>query len=219
MPELRCTPPLSPRVDVPRHGARLRVLAEHVVVVGRAGAFIDRSAAPWTWSVNRPAPISQLAPSAALPRVLFHQGAEDVGHRFVDRAGLVVVGQPRRNWVTPWVSSWPITSSEREPGEDLAVAVAEDHLRRPRRRSRSGSVVHGRLERQPGASIESRAKPLEEAVGVTEAVVGLVSGSDRRRPVRPSLRTSCREAARRPWRRRRVRSGGPGWGSRSPGVS
>ena len=36
---------------------------------------------------------------------------EDVGHRLVDRARLEVVERSEVNSVTPWVSSWPTTSS------------------------------------------------------------------------------------------------------------
>ena len=68
--------------------------------------------------------------------------------------------------MTPWVSSWPTTSSA------AAKPVAVDHLlRRPRTRSvrarpRRVAVAHGRVQRQPLPSRLSRPKRGEEVVGV-----------------------------------------------------
>ena len=71
------------------HGGRLRILAEHVVVVGGPGA---------SWNARpSPEPVREqaLADQPAglrrrlLPDVLLDERPEDIGHRFVQRAGLV----------------------------------------------------------------------------------------------------------------------------------
>ena len=74
--------------------------------------------------------MSQLASAADWPfDVLLHQGAEDVRHGLVQRAGLVAVrqaGGELGDAVRQFVAD--DAQGLGEPLEDLAVAVAEDHL-------------------------------------------------------------------------------------------
>ena len=114
-----------------------------------------------------------------LPDILLHQGAEDVGHGFVDGAGLVPVGQPGRV-LGDAVGQFMADHAERpgEAFEDFAVAVAEDHLLAVPER-----VVVELAEMDRGVEGQSPAVdgiPAEDvgvqAVRVAQAVVGLVSG-------------------------------------------
>ena len=181
-----CTPPLSSvGVDValmcagcgslPSTGRRRRCRAPSSSAAPRRGTPAARCRRR---SASRPG--RRVWPSC----VLLDQRAEDVGDRLVERAGLaLVVEAGRRTAVTPWVSSWPMTSSEmREAVEQLAVAVAEDHLAAvPEGVVVVAAVVHDAEQRQALRRRSSRA----------------------RRPARRTSRSRrARRTPRRPRRRR-----------------
>jgi hypothetical protein len=179
--------------DVALHGRRLRVLAQHVVVVrgprrlhrpqrdaldaGREQACADQ-------------PVGLLR--ALSERALLDQGSQHVGHRLVEGAGLAevaevgrVLGQAVRQFVGDDVDR------DGEVEEDLAVTVAEDHLFAvPEGVPVLLVVVDGRVQRQSGAvdgaasvggeqfegGAEARVRPVDG--GVLDGLLTLAAGSD-----------------------------------------
>lgn len=133
---------------------RLRVLAEDVVVVRRArGLHRAQGGARDAWGEQARADQPVGLGGGLAERVLLDEGAEDVRHGLVERARLAEVRQVRRvlgDAVAELVADDVDRDGEVE--EDLAVAVAEHHLFAvPEGVVVVALVVHGRVQRQPGA--------------------------------------------------------------------
>ena len=115
MPELMWTPPLSlVGVDVVVHVRRLRILAEHRIVVGRAGRLHRAQRDALHVRGEQPGadqPVGLGPPSGSSAYCLTSE-PKTSEIDLVQRARLAVVDQLASSSVTPWVSSWPITSSE-----------------------------------------------------------------------------------------------------------
>ena len=120
-------------VDV--HAAAVRRRDPRVVRAGmrsgspKAVGFAMSRIAPIRAS---PRPSASATPGVSVPRAVgqVDELAAHVGERLVDRAGLVVVEQVRVNSVTPWVSSWPTTSSAAaKPRRNHLLPVPEGVLK------------------------------------------------------------------------------------------
>ncbi len=117
-------------VDVVTHVARLRVLAQARVVVGRAGGShrADRhtlDVGAEQFGADEPVGLVR----ALAEQALLDEHPEDVGDRLVERARLVLVVQARGELgdaVRELVADDVDAAGERQ--EDHAVTVAEDHL-------------------------------------------------------------------------------------------
>src|SRR5690606_20558297 len=82
-------------VDVVGHRGRLRVPAEHVVVVGGAGGAQRSQRLALDGGGEQPCPDQPVRLLGGLTgEPLLHQGAEDVGDALVERARLPAVDEP-----------------------------------------------------------------------------------------------------------------------------
>ena len=132
-------------VDVVVHVVGLRVLAEHRVVVRRAGVGHVAQRPRLDARQEQPGPDQPVARHGVLAeQPLLEAGREDVGDRLVERPGLALVDQPG-GVLGDRVGELVAEHVDRlgEPVEGLAVAVAEDQLLRRSRtrcRSRAGSA-------------------------------------------------------------------------------
>ena len=139
------------RVDVVVHVSGLRVLAEHRVVVRRAGVGHVAQGAALDAGQEQPGPDQPVAGHGVLAeQPLLEAGGEDVGDRLVERPGLALVDQPGGalgDGVGELVAEH--VHGLGEPVERLAVTVAEDQLPAvPERVVVVALVVHRRHHRR-----------------------------------------------------------------------
>ncbi len=152
-------------LDVVGHGRRLRVLPEHRVVVrGPPGGPHRPECTPCTASVKSPLADQPRGLVGGLPGgVLRNQRTEHVAHRLVQRADCPWYVRSAVYWVTPWASSWPMTSSATVKRRNTSSSPSpKPCAARPSRRYVVVlPVVHRGVEGEPAPSDRHPAEHVE----------------------------------------------------------
>lgn len=160
------------------HVRGLRIPAEDIVVIGRAGFYHRSQGSTGHLGGEDPSADEPIRVLSVLPgRMLLSEGTEDIGAVFVERsrlAGVFEVGGVADDPVGELVADDRHGSGE--PGEHLVVAIAEDH---------EAAVEEGVVVVLAVVDAGHEGHPLavegvagerfgEQRIGGTEAVVGLI---------------------------------------------